>query len=100
LDLWLVGPDHCPKGALGAEFAASRERKAMTIEEAIAELFRRKINCGCETFVDAGIRLWIADVMNDRRAETQLPFGRLAESGQWLVDAARRLCPEAFIAIR
>jgi hypothetical protein len=69
----------------------------MTIDEAIAELFRRKINCGCETFVDAGIRLWIADVMNDRRAETQLPHERLGESGQWLVDAARRLCPEAFL---
>ena len=69
----------------------------MTIDEAIAELFRRKINCGCEIFVDAGIRLWIADVMNDRRAETQLPRERLAESGQWLVDAARRLCPENFL---
>ena len=69
----------------------------MTIDQAIAELFRREINCGCETFCDAGIRLWIADVMNDRRAETQLPRGHFAESGQWLIDAARRLFPEAFV---
>ena len=68
----------------------------MTIDEAIAELYRREINCGCETFCDAGIRLWIGDVMNDRRAETQLPRGHFAESGQWLMDEARRLFPEAF----
>jgi hypothetical protein len=29
----------------------------MTIDEAIAELFRCVMNCGCETFFDAGIRL-------------------------------------------
>ena len=70
----------------------------MTIDDAIAELFRREINCGCETFFDAGIRLWIGDVMDDRRAETQLPRERFSESGQWLVDAAKRLFPEAFAA--
>ena len=69
----------------------------MTIDEAIADLFRREINCGCETFFDAGIRLWISDVMNDRRVETQLSRGHFAESGQWLIDAARRLFPEAFV---
>ena len=68
----------------------------MTIDEAIADLFRREINCGCETFFDAGIRLWISDQMNDRRAETQLSRGHFAESGQWLIDAARQLFPEAF----
>ena len=68
----------------------------MTIDEAIAELFRREINCGCETFFDAGIRLWISDQMNDRRAETQLSRGHFAELGQWLIDAARQLFPEAF----
>jgi hypothetical protein len=72
----------------------------MTIDEAIAELFRREINCGCETFFDADIRLWIADVMNDRRVETQLPRSRLAESGQWLIDAARLVFPEAFVGSR
>ena len=72
----------------------------MTIDDAIAELFRRKINCGCETFIDAGIRLWIADVMNDRRAETQLSSDRLAEAGQWFIDAARRLSPETFAGPR
>jgi hypothetical protein len=32
----------------------------MTIDEAIAELFRREINCGCKTFFDAGIRYGLA----------------------------------------
>jgi hypothetical protein len=72
----------------------------MTIDEAIAELFRREINCGCETFFDAGIRLWIGDPMNDRRAETQLSRVDFAKSGQWLIDAARRLFPEAFVGPR
>jgi hypothetical protein len=53
----------------------------MTLDEAIAELYRREINCGCETFCDAGIRLF-------------------AESGQWLIDEARRLFPEAFVGPR
>ena len=50
----------------------------MTLDEAIAELFRREINCGCETFFDAGIRLWISNQMDDRRAETQLSRGHFA----------------------
>jgi hypothetical protein len=69
----------------------------MTIDEAIAELFQREINCGCETFFDAGIRLWISDPMNDRRAETHFSREHFAESGQWLIDAARLLFPEAFV---
>ena len=61
----------------------------MTIDEAIAELYRREINCGCETFCDAGIHLWIGDVMNDRRAETQLSRGHFAavHSGRLLPTA-------------
>jgi hypothetical protein len=72
-------------------------RKAMTIDEAIAELFPRQISCGCQTFFDAGIRLWISDQMNDRRAETHLSREHFAESGQWLIDAAKLLFPEAFV---
>jgi hypothetical protein len=85
-------------GAQGAEICSlSTWRKAMTIDEAIAELFQREINCGCETFFDAGIRLWISDPMNDRRAETHFSREHFAESGQWLIDASRLLFPEAFV---
>jgi hypothetical protein len=55
-----------------------------------------EINCGFETFVDAVIRLWISDQMNDRRVQTLLSREHFAESGQWLIDSARRLFPEAF----
>jgi hypothetical protein len=36
----------------------------MTLDDAIAALYLREINCGCETFWDGGIRVWIGDVMN------------------------------------
>jgi hypothetical protein len=38
--------------AIGAE---------MTLDDAIATLYAREINCGCETFWDGGIKVWIGD---------------------------------------
>jgi hypothetical protein len=57
-----------------------REGKATTLDEAIAELYRREVSCGCETFFDAGITLWIGDQTNGRYSETQLPKGRFGEA--------------------
>ena len=68
----------------------------MTLDEAITELYRREVNCGCETFFDAGITLWIGDQTNGRYSETQLPKGRLGEAGNWLIKEAKRVKPEAF----
>ena len=68
----------------------------MTLDEAIAELYRREVNCGCETFWDAGITLWIGDQTNGRYSQTQLPRGRLGEAGDWLIKEAKRVKPEAF----
>jgi hypothetical protein len=31
----------------------------MTLDEAITALYVREINCGCETFWDGGIKVWI-----------------------------------------
>ena len=39
----------------------------MTLDDAIAALYVREINCGCETFWDGGIKVWIGDVMNGHR---------------------------------
>jgi hypothetical protein len=43
----------------------------MTLDDAIATLYAREINCGCETFWDGGIKVWIGDTMNGHHAETQ-----------------------------
>jgi hypothetical protein len=42
----------------------------MTIDDAIAALYVREINCGCETFWDGGIKVWIGDAVNGHHAET------------------------------
>ena len=68
----------------------------MTLDEAIAELCRREVNCGCETFFDADVNLWIGDQTNGRYSETQLPKGRFGETGNWLINEAKRVKPEAF----
>jgi hypothetical protein len=33
----------------------------MTLDDAIAALYVREINCGVETFWDGGIKVWIGD---------------------------------------
>jgi hypothetical protein len=42
----------------------------MTLDDAIAALYVREINCGCETFWDGGIKVWIGDAVNGHHAET------------------------------
>jgi hypothetical protein len=32
----------------------------MTLDDAIATLYAREIDCGCETFWDDGIKVWMA----------------------------------------
>ena len=34
------------------------------VDDAIAALYVREINCGCETFWDGGIKVWIGDAVN------------------------------------
>ena len=38
----------------------------MTLDDAIATLYVREFNCGCETFWDGSIRVWIGDRVNGR----------------------------------
>ena len=69
----------------------------MTLDCAIAAtLYARVINCGCETFWDGGIKVWIADMMNGHHSETMFSRGNMGKAGQWLVDEAARLSPKAF----
>jgi hypothetical protein len=42
----------------------------MTLHDAITTLYVWEINCGCETFWDGDIRVWIGDRMNGHKVET------------------------------
>jgi hypothetical protein len=73
--------------------AAAGER---TLDDAIAALYAREINCGVETFWDGGISVWIGDRINGHKVETAFSRHRMGEAAQWLLDEAKRLFPEAF----
>jgi hypothetical protein len=68
----------------------------MTLDHAIATLYAREINCGCETFWDGGMKVWIGDIMNGHHSETMFRRENMGNAGQWLVDEAARLFPKAF----
>ena len=68
----------------------------MTLDDAIATLYAREINCGCETFWDGGIKVWIGHTMNGHHAETMFCRENMRQAGQWLLDEAARLQPQAF----
>ena len=40
----------------------------MTLDDAIATLYAREINCGCETFLDGAIKVWIGDRSVEERS--------------------------------
>jgi hypothetical protein len=63
----------------------------MTLDDPIATLYVREINCGCETFWDGGIRVWIGDRVNGHKVETIFSRHRMGEAPQWLIDEAARL---------
>ena len=67
----------------------------MTLNDTIAALYVREINCGCETFWDGGIKVWIGDTVNGHHAEAMFSRPHMGRAGQWLVDEAR-LFPKAF----
>jgi hypothetical protein len=60
------------------------------------EFYAREINCGCETFGDGGIKVWIGDIMNGHHSETMFSRENMGDAGQWLVDETARLFPKAF----
>jgi hypothetical protein len=68
----------------------------MTLDDAIAALYVREINCGCETFWDGGIKVGIGDAVSGHHAETMFSRPHMGLAGQWLVDEAARLYPKAF----
>jgi hypothetical protein len=65
------------------------------LDEAIATLYARQINCGHQTLWN-GITIWLGDDVNGRTAETTLPPQSLRSAGAWLIEAARRISPDKF----
>jgi hypothetical protein len=55
-----------------------RKLEEMTLDHAIATLYAREINCGCETFWDGGMKVWIGDIMNGHHSETMFSGGTWA----------------------
>ena len=53
----------------------------MTLDDAIATLYAREINSGCETFWDGGIKVWIGDMMNGHHAEMTFSRDNMRKSG-------------------
>ena len=68
----------------------------MPLDDAISTLYAREINCGCETFWDGGIKVWIGDIMNGHHSEIMFSRENMGKAGQWLVAEATRLFPKAF----
>jgi hypothetical protein len=52
----------------------------MTLDEAIAALYVREVNCGCETFWDGGIRVSIGDRVTSHKVETIFSRRRAGEA--------------------
>jgi hypothetical protein len=96
----VAGRLRAPTGVAGVyrrtESGTQEAAPEVTLEDAIAVLYVREINCGCETFWDGGIKVWIGDGMNGHKSETVFSRHRMGLTGQWLVDEAARLYPGAF----
>jgi hypothetical protein len=61
----------------------------LTLDDAIATLHAREINCGCEIFWDGGLKVCIGDIMNGmngHHSETMFSQQNMGMAGQWLVD--------------
>jgi hypothetical protein len=44
----------------------------MSLDDAIATLCVREINCSCETFWDGGMKFWVGDIKNGHHSETTI----------------------------
>lgn len=68
----------------------------MTLEEAIFRLYESEINCGLESFWDAGVTAWIGDEMNGRKAQQLFNSEDIAKIPDWIISKAKEIYPLAF----
>lgn len=64
----------------------------------MSTLYRSEINCGMESFWDAGFDAWIGDDMNGRKAERTFDRREFGDIAGWLHSEALRLYPESAYA--
>lgn len=63
------------------------------MEAVMKELYDEEINCGIESFWDAGFTVWIGDEVNGKRAERGFDVQELDRVEGWLRNEARKLYP-------
>ena len=61
----------------------------MGITDVIAELYRRGIDCGIESFRGTGLLAWVVDERN-RRVERHFDIDQLQSVDEWLMSEAAR----------
>ena len=54
----------------------------MYLDNAIATLYAREINCGCETIWDGGMSIWIGDAMYGHHAQTTFSRESIVKAAQ------------------
>jgi hypothetical protein len=67
--------------SLGASHPGRQKPREMTLDDAIAALYVREINRGCETFWDGGIEVCIGDAMNGHHVETMFSRENMGRAG-------------------
>ena len=77
-------------------------RQATAAKRAAASIFQRlydsEINCGIQSFWDAGWSAWIGDDLNGRPV-LRSEFQSLADVATWLEEQARKLYPKSAFAL-
>jgi hypothetical protein len=68
----------------------------MTLDDAIATLYAREINCGCETFWVGGIKVWIGDIMNGHHSETMFSRDNMGSRASGSSTRQRDFSPRRF----
>jgi hypothetical protein len=58
------------------------------LAKVMADLYAQEINCGIESFWDAGFTVWIGDDLNERKAEATFKADELDQATEWLAANA------------
>jgi hypothetical protein len=64
----------------------------------VEELYDSEINCGFQTFWDAGCQVWIGDPANGRQASASFPRETIHLAASWLHERAIGLYPKSAYA--
>src|SRR3954452_16596111 len=88
------------EGERHATRADRSRRTMMDLLRVLSELYESEINCGMDTFWDAGLNVWIGDELNGCDSEIQFNKGEFDKAAEWLEQEALRLYPDSQFAQR